>query len=444
MNIVDIILDKRYGRELSDEQIKFFIKGVTDRSIPDYQTSALLMAIVLNGMNEREMTTLTLEMAASGEQNDLSFIGEVAVDKHSTGGVGDKITPLVMPLCNSFGVKIVKLTGRGLGFTGGTVDKFSSIEGFNIDIPKADFPRLVEEAGMVISGQTPDLAPADKILYSLRDVTGTVRSIPLIASSIMSKKLAGGADAIVLDVTTGSGAFMKTFEESRQIADAMIRIGHRAGRKTIAVITDMDQPLGKYCGNVLEMREVFDTLNGRGTEDVVEVATTIASKMVKLAGKAGGLSDEELINECKTRLKDGRALAEYYKLLKSQGGHVNDEGPVYTAEPVKAIDVRAEDSGFVFSMQTNELGHCSVALGAGRVTKDDVIDLGAGIRFMKKKGDPVRYGDVLCSLYVGKDSPLLNNEAALTEISDRVRRAYDISTSRPLGIRPVIDVLGDK
>lgn len=444
MNIVDIILDKRYGKALTDEQIKFFVKGVTDRSIPDYQTTALLMAIVLNGMNEREMTALTLEMASSGEQNDLSFVGDVTVDKHSTGGVGDKITPIVMPLCNSFGVKIVKLTGRGLGFTGGTVDKFSSIEGFNIDIPKADFPRLVEESGMVISGQTPDLAPADKILYSLRDVTGTVRSIPLIASSIMSKKIAGGADGIVLDVTTGTGAFMKTFEEARQIADAMIRIGHRAGRKTIAVITDMDQPLGKYCGNVLEMKEVYDTLNGKGAEDVVDVASTIASRMIILAGKNDGLSNEDLVNECKARLKDGRALAEYIKLLKSQGGHVNEDGPVYTAEPVKVCDITAEDVGFVFSMMTNELGHCSVALGAGRVTKDDVIDLGAGIRFAKKRGDPVRYGDVLCSLYVGKDSPLAGDEKTLAAISDRVKSAYEISTSRPLGIRPVIDVLGDK
>lgn len=444
MNIVDIILDKRYGRALTDEQIKFFVKGVTDRSIPDYQTTALLMAIVLNGMNEREMTALTLEMAASGEQNDLSFVGDVTVDKHSTGGVGDKITPIVMPLCNSFGVKIVKLTGRGLGFTGGTVDKFSSIQGFNIDIPKADFPRLVEESGMVISGQTPDLAPADKVMYSLRDVTGTVRSIPLIASSIMSKKIAGGADAIVLDVTTGTGAFMKTFEEARQIADAMIRIGHRAGKKTIAVITDMDQPLGKYCGNVLEMNEVYDTLNGKGAEDVVEVASTIASRMISLAGKDGGLSNEELVNECRTRLKDGRALNVYIKLIRSQGGLMGEDGPVYTAEPVKVCDITAEDAGFVFSMKTNELGHCSVALGAGRVTKDDVIDLGAGIRFMKKRGDPVRYGDVLCSLYVGKDSPLVHDEKTLSSISDRVRSAYEISTSRPLGIRPVIDVLGDK
>ena len=444
MNIVDIILDKRYGRELTDEQIRFFVRGVTDRSIPDYQATALLMAIVLNGMNEREISTLTLEMASSGEQNDLSFVGDITVDKHSTGGVGDKITPLVMPLCSTFGVKTVKLSGRGLGFTGGTVDKFSSIEGFNIDIPKDDFPKYVAESGMVISGQTPDLAPADKILYSLRDVTGTVKSIPLIASSIMSKKLASGADAIVLDVTCGTGAFMKTFEEARIIADTMIKIGRNAGRKVIAVITDMDQPLGNYCGNVLEMREVYDTLRDRGAGDVEDVASIIAANMVKLAGKTGGLSYEELIKECKTRLTDGRALKEYIKLIKSQGGKVTEDGPSYVDEPVEVYKVKADSSGFIFSIKTNELGHCSVALGAGRITKDDDIDYGAGIRFMKKRGDAVREGDSICRLYLGKNSKLKGNDAAIQAIAERVRNAYDINSSRPLMIRPVIDVLGDK
>ncbi len=444
MNIVDIILDKRYGRELTDEQIRFFVRGVTDRSIPDYQATALLMAIVLNGMNEREISTLTLEMASSGEQNDLSFVGDITVDKHSTGGVGDKITPLVMPLCSTFGVKTVKLSGRGLGFTGGTVDKFSSIEGFNIDIPKDDFPKYVAESGMVISGQTPDLAPADKILYSLRDVTGTVKSIPLIASSIMSKKLASGADAIVLDVTCGTGAFMKTFEEARIIADTMIKIGRNAGRKVIAVITDMDQPLGNYCGNVLEMREVYDTLRDRGAGDVEDVASIIAANMIKLAGKTGGLSYEELIKECKTRLTDGRALKEYIKLIKSQGGKVTEDGPSYVDEPVEVYKVKADSSGFIFSIKTNELGHCSVALGAGRITKDDDIDYGAGIRFMKKRGDAVLEGDTLCTLYVGRNSKLLNDKGTVESIAARVRASYNISTARPLGIRSVIDVVGDK
>ena len=239
MNMLEIILDKRYGRSLTDEQIRFFVKGITDGSIPDYQTSALLMAIVLNGMDEREMTTLTLEMADSGKKNDLSYLDGIPVDKHSTGGVGDKITPVLMPLISTFGVQTVKLSGRGLGFTGGTIDKFESIEGFNVEVPQSEFAEYAKDTGMVISAQTPDLAPADKILYSLRDVTGTVDSIPLIASSIMSKKLAGGAQAIVLDVTCGSGAFMKTEQDARRLAEAMIKIGKGAGRQMCAVITDI-------------------------------------------------------------------------------------------------------------------------------------------------------------------------------------------------------------
>ena len=304
MNIVDIILDKRYGRELSYEQISYFIKGVTDGTIPDYQISALLMAIVLNGMTEREMTSLTMEMADSGETCDLSFIGDIAVDKHSTGGVGDKITPLVMSICSTFGTKTVKLSGRGLGFTGGTVDKFASIDGFETDIPRERFPELIDRTGMLISGQTPSLAPADKVLYALRDVTGTVDSIPLIASSIMSKKLAGGADAIVLDVTCGSGAFMKTEERARELARARIRIGKLLGRSVCAVITDMDQPLGRTCGNILEMQEVYETLSGGGLGDVIEIASFIASKMVRMSGKAPDLSDDELLRECNVFLSE--------------------------------------------------------------------------------------------------------------------------------------------
>ena len=320
MNIVDIILDKRYGRELTDEQIAFFVKGVTDGSIPDYQVSALLMAIVLNGMNEREMTTLTMEMASSGKQNDLSYIDGIAVDKHSTGGVGDKVTPLVLPLCATYGVECVKLSGRGLGFTGGTIDKFESITGFDTSPDVASYNDLIDRCGIVISGQTPDLAPADKVLYALRDVTGTVDSIPLIASSIMSKKLAGGAGAIVLDVTCGSGAFMKTVERAEELAKAMINIGRLAGRPTVAIVTDMDQPLGYTCGNVLEMQEVYETLKGEGMTDVIEVVCTIASEMVTLAGKNNGLEGEELILDCAKRLTDGRAMEQYRKLILSQGG----------------------------------------------------------------------------------------------------------------------------
>ncbi len=443
MNIVDIILDKRYGRELSDEQIKFFVEGVTNKSFPDYQTSALLMAIVLNGMNEREMTTLTLEMADSGIKNDLSYVGGIAVDKHSTGGVGDKITPIVLPLCRTFGVNSVKLSGRGLGFTGGTVDKFASIKGFNIDVPKEEFPRLVNEVGMVISGQTPDLAPADKVLYALRDVTGTVDSIPLIASSIMSKKIAGGARAIVLDVTCGSGAFMREESRARDLANAMIKIGNLAGRQTVAVITDMDQPLGLTCGNVIEMHEVYETLCGRGPEDVVEVASNIGAWMVKLAGQNGRFEGDDLVNECKVRISDGRVLNEYINLIKSQGGVIGSNGePEYKESCIMIHEVRAQKSGIISAIAADTVGHASVELGAGRMKKDDEIDYGAGISFDKKRGDSVFEGDVICKLYLGENSKLKNNEGIIKRVNDMILDAYTIDDSEPIKVNTVIDILG--
>jgi len=443
MTIVDVILDKRYGKELSDEQITYFVEGVTNKTIPDYQISALLMAIVLNGMNEREMTTLTLQMADSGMKNDLSYVGGIAVDKHSTGGVGDKITPIVLPLCKTFGVNSVKLSGRGLGFTGGTVDKFASIKGFNIDVPNQDFPRLVSSVGMVISGQTPDLAPADKILYALRDVTGTVDSIPLIASSIMSKKIAGGAGAIVLDVTCGSGAFMREVPRARQLADAMIKIGNLAGRKTVAVITDMDQPLGRTCGNVIEMKEVFDTLNGNGEEDVIEVASNIGAWMVKLAGMNGGLEGDSLVNECKSRINDGRVLNEYLNLIKSQGGIISSSGEIeYVDESIMVREVKAPFNGYIKAIQTDTVGHASVLLGAGRVKKDDDIDYGAGISFEKKRGDVVKMGDTICKLYLGLNSKYKENDEVINIVEDMILGAYSISDDKPLEVNAVIDILG--
>ena len=364
----DIIIAKRDKNSLTDEQIKFFVEGVTNGSIPDYQISALLMAIVLNGMDEREMTTLTLEMAASGSQMDLSYLEGVPVDKHSTGGVGDKITPILLPLIATFGVETVKLSGRGLGFTGGTVDKFESIRGFNVEVDSKEFPRLVKETGMVISGQTPDLAPADKILYSLRDVTGTVDSIPLIASSIMSKKIAGGAKVIVLDVTCGSGAFMKDYEMARQLAEAMIKIGKLAGRKTVAVITDMDQPLGRFCGNILEMQEVFDTVTGKGEEDVIEVVTELAFHLITLAGKDAGMSPEVLRNEIRARLSDGSCYEKFKELIKSQGGEMSPSGyPVYVDKPFDCMHVNSPEAGYVQGMRADLIGQASVLLGAGRL-----------------------------------------------------------------------------
>ena len=440
MNIVDVILDKRYGRELSDEQISFFVKGVTDHSIPDYQISSLLMAIVLNGMTDREMTTLTMEMASSGKQNDLSYIEGIPVDKHSTGGVGDKITPIVLPLCATFGVQSAKLSGRGLGFTGGTVDKFESIAGFDVEISPDRFPELISKTGMCISGQTPDLAPADKVLYALRDVTGTVDSIPLIASSIMSKKIAGGAKAIVLDVTCGSGAFMKTPEQARELANAMIRIGKLAGRETVAVVTNMDQPLGRTCGNVLEMMEVYETMIGKGADDVLEVAVELASHMITLAKKNEGMNHEELKAECLKRIKDGTVLSKYFELLLSQGALFKDTGsPIYREYPFEELRVTATQTGYVSQIKADVIGNAAVRLGAGRVKKDDVIDYGAGICFYRKVGDKVRRGDVICSLCRGQSAEL--DEETLYDVMEMVQSAYDYSEDEVSKPQAVIDVI---
>ena len=440
MNMRDIIIAKRDKQSLTDEQIKFFVKGVTDGSIPDYQISALLMAIVLNGMDEREMTTLTLEMAASGSQMDLSYLESVPVDKHSTGGVGDKITPILLPLIATFGVETVKLSGRGLGFTGGTVDKFESIKGFNVEVDSKEFPRLVKETGMVISGQTPDLAPADKILYSLRDVTGTVDSIPLIASSIMSKKIAGGAKVIVLDVTCGSGAFMKDYKMAKELAEAMIKIGNLAGRKTVAVITDMDQPLGRFCGNILEMQEVYDTVTGKGEEDVIEVVTELAFHLITLAGKDSGMSPEVLREEIRARLKDGSCFEKFKSLIRSQGGELSPSGlPVYVDKPFDCMHVNSPDAGYVQGMRADLIGQASVLLGAGRLAKTDTIDYGAGIGFFVKIGDRVERGDSLCALYQGENSNL--PEERLFDAMDLILEAYEIGPEKPDKKPAILDVI---
>ncbi len=440
MNIRDIIIDKRDKKSLTDEQIRFFVQGVTNKTIPDYQISALLMAIVLNGMDEREMTTLTLEMAASGSQMDLSYLESVPVDKHSTGGVGDKITPVLLPLIATFGVETVKLSGRGLGFTGGTVDKFESIKGFNVEVDSKEFPRLVKETGMVISGQTPDLAPADKILYSLRDVTGTVDSIPLIASSIMSKKIAGGAKVIVLDVTCGSGAFMKDYKMAKELAEAMIKIGKLAGRKTVAVITDMDQPLGRFCGNILEMQEVFDTVTGKGEEDVIEVVTELAFHLITLAGKDAGMSPEVLRSEIRARLADGSCYEKFKTLIKSQGGELSPSGyPIFVDKPFDSMHVNSPEAGYVQRMRADLIGQASVLLGAGRLEKTDKIDYGAGIGFFVKTGDRVERGDSLCALYLGENSNL--PEDRLFDAMDLILEAYEIGPNLPEKKAAILDVI---
>ena len=440
MNMRDIIIAKRDKQSLTDEQIRFFVKGVTDGSIPDYQTSALLMAIVLNGMDDREMTTLTLEMASSGKVLELPYIDGVAVDKHSTGGVGDKVTPILLPLIASFGVEVVKLSGRGLGFTGGTVDKFESIEGFNVEVDTKDFNMYVVKTGMVISGQTPDLAPADKILYSLRDVTGTVDSIPLIASSIMSKKIAGGAKGIVLDVTCGSGAFMKDYSMAKELAEAMLKIGNLAGRKTVAVITNMDQPLGRFCGNILEMQEVLNTVTGKGEEDVIEVVIELAFHLITLAGKTAGMSPEVLRGEIRARLFDGTCYEKYKELILSQGGKLTASGvPVYVDKPFDCMHVNSPDAGYVQSIRTDLVGQASVLLGAGRLKKTDTIDYGAGIGFFVKVGDRVERGDSLCALYHGEKSEI--SEERLFDAMDLILEAYEIGPNPPGKTPSILDVI---
>lgn len=439
MSFVNIIERKRYGNELTDDEIKIFVKGVTDGSIPDYQISALLMAIVLNGMNDREMTTLTLAMADSGEKADLSFCEGIPVDKHSTGGVGDKVTPLLLPLLATFGVTSVKLSGRGLGFTGGTIDKFESIKGFNTAINAEDFPEIIRETGMVLSAQTPDLAPADKVLYALRDVTATVDSIPLIASSIMSKKIAGGAKALVLDVTCGSGAFMKTKERAEELAKAMISIGKLAGIKTVVVISDMDQPLGRTCGNTLEMQEVMETLTGKGAPDVIKVVCTIAVNSIRLAGKTGGLDDEELYEECVRRLTGGEALKKFFELIASQGGELSTGGPVYVELPHEAMRVTSPVDGYIKKIKADDIGNLSVMLGAGRQTKTDVIDHGAGICFYAKVGDQVRRGDVICSLCHGINRNV--SEDLLFDVMEKIYDCYEFSDDPVEEHDPIIMVL---
>lgn len=440
MNIVEIISDKRYGKELSDEQIKFFIDGVTDHSIPDYQISALLMAIVLNGMNEREMTTLTMCMADSGDKNDLSYVDGIPVDKHSTGGVGDKVTPILLPLSACFGVVSVKLSGRGLGFTGGTVDKFESIENFNVSVSSEDFPKYAKNCGMVISGQTPSLAPADKVLYALRDVTATVDSIPLIASSIMSKKIAGGAHGIVLDVTTGSGAFMKDLSRAKELSDAMLKIGKLAGREVVCVITDMDQPLGCACGNVLEMQEVFATLSGNGPSDVVDVVTTLCAYMVKFAKKDNGLSVEEIKAKALEKLQDGSALSKFQDLILSQGGMLDSNGcPVFSELPMSILDIHAPCDGYISRVQADMVGNACVLLGAGRSSKEDKLDFGAGVKIRAKVGDSVKRGDVLCTIYKGAGAEIDENK--LDEAMEMLFDAYEFS-DEPVELRShVIDII---
>ena len=403
MRMVDIIAKKRDGKELTTEEIQCFIKGYTDGSIPDYQVSALAMAIFFKDMSDRERADLTMAMVHSGETIDLSEIEGVKVDKHSTGGVGDTTTLVLGPLVAALDVPVAKMSGRGLGHTGGTIDKLEAVEGFHVEITKEQFIELVNRDKVAVIGQTGNLTPADKKIYALRDVTGTVNSIPLIASSIMSKKIAAGADAIVLDVKTGAGAFMKTEEDAKELAHAMVRIGNNVGRQTMAVISDMSQPLGFAIGNALEVQEAIDTLKGEGPEDLTELVLVLGSQMVVLGKKANTL--EEAREMLKEVMKNGKAIEKFKEFLSNQGGDSSIvDHPEKLPQAKYVIDVPAKTSGVVSNIVADEIGIAAMLLGAGRATKEDEIDLAVGLMLRKKVGEAVKEGEPLVTIYANREN----------------------------------------
>ncbi|HBA0432980.1 TPA: pyrimidine-nucleoside phosphorylase, partial [Enterococcus faecium] len=398
MRMVDLIEKKRDGNELSKEEIEYIVTNYTNGKIPDYQVSALLMAIFYQDMTNEEITNLTLAIANSGDVIDLSSLEGIKVDKHSTGGVGDTTTLILAPLVASVGVTVAKMSGRGLGYTGGTLDKLEAIPGFQIELSDEEFVRIVNESKVAVIGQSGNLAPADKKLYALRDVTATVDSLPLIASSIMSKKIAAGADAIVLDVTTGDGAFMKNIEDARRLAKTMTSIGKLANRETVAVISDMSEPLGEAIGNSLEVVEAIETLQGNGPEDLVEMCYALGSQMVVLAGKAK--TTDEARTLLQEALESGKALAKFKEMIQNQGGD-----PAIVEHPERILTARytmelpAKQSGVVSKIVANELGIAAMMLGAGRKTKEEDIDHAVGLKLHKKIGDTVTKGESLLTIY---------------------------------------------
>ena len=433
MRMYDIIQRKRDNKELSGEEIQFFVEEYTAGNIPDYQAAALAMAIFFNGMTPEETAALTLAMAHSGDVMDLSPIKGVKVDKHSTGGVGDKTSLVLGPMVAALGVPVAKMSGRGLGHTGGTIDKLESFPGFQTGIPEQEFFDNVNRIGIAIAGQTGNLAPADKKLYALRDVTATVESIPLIASSIMSKKIAAGADVIVLDVKVGSGAFMKDEESAVKLADTMVRIGDNVGKKTMAVVSDMDEPLGFAVGNALEVKEAIDTLAGNGPQDLYELCLELGSHMVAGAGRAQNCAEaKEMLAGT---IKDGSALRKLAELVEAQGG--NPEA-VYDTEllPKASIEYeyRADTEGYVSRIVCDIVGTSAMVLGGGRENKDSVIDLSVGIVLEAKKGAYVHKGDVLARFYA-------NDENKLSDAVKRFEDAYVIEDTKPAGSRLIKKVI---
>lgn len=431
MRMVDLIEKKRDGNELSKEEIEYIVTNYTNGKIPDYQVSALLMAIFYQDMTNDEITNLTLAIANSGDVIDLSSLEGIKVDKHSTGGVGDTTTLILAPLVASVGVTVAKMSGRGLGYTGGTLDKLEAIPGFQIELSDEAFVRIVNESKVAVIGQSGNLAPADKKLYALRDVTATVDSLPLIASSIMSKKIAAGADAIVLDVTTGDGAFMKNIEDARRLAKTMTSIGKLANRETVAVISDMSEPLGEAIGNSLEVVEAIETLQGNGPEDLVEMCYALGSQMVVLAGKA------KTIDEARTLLQEalesGKALAKFKEMIQNQGGD-----PTIVEQPERILTARytmelpAKQSGVVSKIVANELGIAAMMLGAGRKTKEDDIDHAVGLKLHKKIGDTVTKGESLLTIY--------SNDKEISSVIELLYKNIEIGESamKPTLIHDII------
>ncbi|MBQ6292405.1 MAG: pyrimidine-nucleoside phosphorylase [Lachnospiraceae bacterium] len=401
MRMVDLIHKKRRGEELTDEEIRFFVNGVTDGSLPDYQISAFCMAVVFQSMSDREIATLTDAMAHSGDEIDLSEFGTLSVDKHSTGGVGDKTSLILAPIVAACGAKTAKMSGRGLGHTGGTVDKLESIPGYRVELSIEDFLKQSRDIGVCVIGQSADLAPADKRLYALRDVTATVEAIPLIVSSIMSKKLAAGAHSIVLDVTVGSGAFMKDIESAEVLARKMVDIGRRCGRNMAAVISNMDEPLGHAIGNLLEVEEAVAVLKGEVKGDVYEVSLELAAAMLSLVF---GISHEEARKMADETITSGKAFAKFKEWIAYQGGDTAClDDPSKMARARFAHEVKAPKGGYITRMETEAIGNAAGLLGAGRMVKSDPIDPTAGIVLAKKTGEKVKKGDVLCTLYADKE-----------------------------------------
>ncbi|PRY83462.1 pyrimidine-nucleoside phosphorylase [Alkalibacterium olivapovliticus] len=431
MRMIDLIEKKQHDEALTTDEIKWMIDQYTKEVIPDYQMSAMAMAIYFKGMTEEERSALTMAMVESGDQIDLSAIEGVKVDKHSTGGVGDTTTLVLAPLVASVGVPVAKMSGRGLGHTGGTIDKLEAIPGFHVELSQNDFAELVNKNKVAVVGQSGNLTPADKKLYALRDVTGTVESIPLIASSIMSKKIASGADAIVLDVKTGAGAFMKNVEQARELAETMVKIGKSVGRDTMAVISDMSQPLGNAIGNGLEVKEAIDTLKGEGPEDLTELCLVLGSQMAYLGGAASSLEDAR--EKLEANLHNGKALAAFKVFVEAQGGDATVADDPDGVLPAAAFtkDIISKENGVVSEIVADQVGIAAMMLGAGRETKESEIDLSAGLYLHKKVGDKVSEGDSIATLYSNKEikeevvSKVLSN-IRLSETGTEPTLIYDI------------------